>query len=173
MNDTLNEKTKDSFLKAYEDFRDPIFRYCFNQTGIREVALDLTSETFAKTWEYISKGNSIEQWKAFLYRSATNAIIDYRRKKKTVSLDSMIEEGYDQIGEGAPMKNHEQIFDAKNAMKILDQIGEKYRDVLMLRYIDDLSIAEIAKALDETENNVSVRIHRGLEKLEQMLKNKQ
>ncbi len=173
MNQTLDNNLKDAFLKAYEDWNDAIFRYCFNQTSNREVALDLASETFTKTWEYLVRGNTVEQWKPFLYRSATNAIIDYRRKKKAVSLDSMMEEGYDHVGEAAPMGDHEQTFDAEKAMKVVGELPEKYRDVLMLRYVDDLSISEIAEVTGETENNVSVRIHRGLEKIEEILKPKE
>ena len=55
------------------------------------------------------------------------------------------------------------------AIEQVAKLPEKYRDVLMLRYVDDLSVAEISVIIAETENNVSVRIHRGLEKLKNIL----
>jgi RNA polymerase sigma-70 factor, ECF subfamily len=159
----IDTTTEQIFLKAHEAHSDAIFRYCFFQVSNREQALDLTQDTFIKTWEYMVKGQKIDNMKAFLYRIATNAIIDYRRKKKTNSLDSMIEDGYD-IGHDE-RENHEQSSDGELIMKSLANVEEKYREVLSMRYIEDMSIREIAIATGESENNVSVRIHRGIEKL--------
>ena len=159
----IDTTTEQIFLDAHTNHSDAIFRYCFFQVSNREQALDLTQDTFVKTWEYMAKGGKVDNIKAFLYRIATNAIIDYRRKKKSTSLDSMMEDGYD-VGHDE-RENHEQISDGELIMKSLANIDEKYREVLSMRYIEDMSITEIAKATGESENNVSVRIHRGIEKL--------
>lgn len=155
--------TEQSFLVAYDTYSDAIFRYCYFQVSNRSQALDLSQDTFTKTWEYLAKGGTIDNMKAFLYRTASNAIIDYRRKKKSSSLDAMMEDGYD-LGHDE-RENHEVASDGQLVMRALADIDEKYREVLTLRYVEDMSIKEIAQSLNESENNVSVKIHRGIEKL--------
>jgi len=163
-----NENLKENFSKAYDDFSDAIFRYCHYQTSDREKALDLTADTFTKTWEYLANGKEIDNLRAFLYRVANNLIIDYRRKKKESSLDVLQEQGFD-IATEDENKIHESAFDNKLALEAVQKLDENYRDVLIMRYVDDLSIKEIAKILGEKENNVSVRIHRAMDKLKGIL----
>lgn len=163
-----NQNLKESFSKAYDDFSDAIFRYCHYQTSNRELALDLTSDTFTKTWEYLSKGKEVDNLRAFLYRVANNLIIDYRRKKKESSLDFLTEQGFD-IETENENELHENAFEGKLAMEAVHKLDESYRDVLLMRYVDDFSIKEIAKILNEKENNISVRIHRAMEKLKSIL----
>lgn len=168
---TDNQTTESMFLSAYEAYNDAIFRYCRFQVSNRDQALDLTQDTFTKTWEYLAKGGVIDNVKAFLYRTATNAIIDYRRKKKSGSLDAMMEEGYD-----AP-DNHTVDYasqsDAEIVRRTIADLDETYRDVITMRYINELSVKEIAESLGESENNVSVRIHRGIAKMKVLLETKE
>jgi len=161
------EKT---FLEAYDLFGDAIFRFCFFQTSKREVAIDITQDTFIKAWEYLDKGETVDNMKAFLYRIAGNLVIDYRRKKKPDSLDNMIENGFD-VGFDEKGKIEKQ-FEGREVMQIIEEIPDMYKDVLIMRYVDDMSIPEIAEVTGETENNISVRIHRGLDKLEKTMAEK-
>jgi len=55
-------------------------------------------------------------------------------------------------------------FDGKRALAMLEQLPDSYREVLIMRYVDGFSPSEIAVQIDESENAVSVRIHRGLKK---------
>ena len=59
----------------------------------------------------------------------------------------------------------ETVYESKQVIALLEKVDKKYKDVIIMRYIDELSIKEIAFATGETENNISVRIHRGLEKV--------
>lgn len=154
------------FMQAYDSYNDAIFRYCFFETSNRQVALDLTQDTFMKVWQYLEEGKKVEHMKAFLYRVAGNLVIDYRRKKKSDSLDSLMEEGFD-----VEHDEREKIidgFDGKKVMELLKDIGDTYRDVIIMRFVDDLSIKEISAITGESENTISVRIHRGTEKLRQL-----
>lgn len=159
------------FLEAYETWGDAIFRYCLFQTSRRDVALDLTQDTFMKAWEYVETGKTVDNMRAFLYRIAGNLVIDYRRKKKSDSLDSMMESGFDV---GFDERGQiERLLDGKQVLALVNTIPEIYRDVLIMRYVDDLSVKEIAEITGETENNISVRIHRGLDKMKDILEEKQ
>ncbi len=165
------EQLQKDFISAYDSYADAIFRYCFIQTSNRDLARDLSQDTFTKSWEYLITNNKpIENMKAFLYRIATNLIIDYRRKRKqSVSLDSLMEEGYDVKSKEDLNEEQERKFESEEVNKVLGQLDEKYRDVLHLRYVEDMSIKEIAEVTGEGESNVSVRIHRGLEKMKKLL----
>lgn len=165
------DKAKKDFLESYDQYNDAIFRYCYFQTSKREVAMDLAQDTFVKAWEYLAKGHTVEHMKAFLYRIAGNLIIDYRRKKKTESLDTMMEAGFDVGSDESERITHN--LDAKQALELVGQIDEKYRDVIIMRYIDELSIKEIADVTGETENNISVRLHRGIEKVKALCEEKE
>ena len=129
-------------------------------------AQDFTQEAFIRTWKYIVGGGEIENVRAFLYRVATNVIIDDSRKKKSVSLDLMQEKGFDVRLDNSGRLD--EIIDAKEGAKIIEQLDEKYREVVTMRYLAELSPKEIAEILGETENAVSVRIHRGLQKLREI-----
>ena len=169
MAEVKNKKLRALFEKTYEELSDAIFRYCYFHTSNREKALDITQETFIKTWEYMDSSHEIDNIKAFLYRVAKNLIIDDRRKKKSDSLDKMTEEGFEPRSEESELKIIENIFEAKMALRTVDKLSEKYKEVIILRFVEDMSVKDIAKVLRKNENTISVRIHRGIERLKIIL----
>lgn len=165
-------KYEEKFLEAHDLHADAIFRYCFFQTSNREIAKDLSQDTFIKTWEYLTKGKKVANIQAFLYKVAKNLIIDYRRKKKTTSLDNILETGVEFEDAKNLQEEREAIFDGQKAIEVLDELDDGYREILILRYVNDLGVSEIAKLIKEKENTVSVRIHRGMDKLRKLLEEK-
>ncbi|MBX4215399.1 RNA polymerase sigma factor [Candidatus Parcubacteria bacterium] len=159
----MKPEIKEDFLKAYKEHADALFRHCFFKVSNREIALDLVQDVYTKTWNYLSQGGEVTNMKAFLYRTANNLIIDYYRKKKPLSLDELHSEGFDPVY--APERELVNQLDGERAIQCLKKIPDSYRDVVFMRYVQELSIKEIANILDETENNVSVRLHRALERL--------
>ena len=159
MLDTDTER-ENKFLEVYEDLADPVFRHCYFRLSDREKAKDLVQETFKRLWESMDKNQTIGNYRAFVFRIANNLIIDSYRKKKEESLDTLQDEGYDVSSD-----DHEIILKSvmgREVMALLDQLGGTYRDVIVMRFIDDLPVYEIAVILGVSENVVSVRIHRGL-----------
>ena len=158
------------FLKAYEEYSDAIFRYSYYKTSNRELARDLTQETFMRSFDYLNQGKAIQNVRPFLYKTASNLIIDWYKKKKdkSVSLEALEEEGFQvkEVTARTPLFNAE----ASEIIQVIEKLGTSYRDVIMMRYIGDLKLKEIAVALGEKENVISVRIHRGLKKLREILK---
>lgn len=159
--------THNSFLEAYDAYADDIFRFCLSKINNRDDALDITQETFVKTWEYLEDGNTVDNIRAFLYRVARNRIYDFYRKKKSTSLDHYHEEGFEFESD-----SHERMIEKNNAhisMKILNKLSESDKELLIMRYFDELSIPEIASIIDEKENTVSVKVHRALKKAHQLI----
>lgn len=161
---------REEFLKAYDSYSDAVFRHCYFRVFDRERALDLTQEAYLKTWEYLAAGNSIQNIRAFLYKVANNLIIDESRKKKTVSLDELSEQGFDPgFEEGVKIQT---ALDADSVLALLKNLDEKYQQVVWLRYVEDLSPKQVAEIVGQSENVVSVRIHRGIEQLKKFLASK-
>lgn len=155
------------FLELYEGQADAVFRHCFFKVSDRELARDLTQEAFMKTWKALAEGQVLENPKAFLFRVAGNLVIDHYRRKKEVSLDVLQEAGFDPSND-----DYEAILvhaDVEHVQGVLMQLEETHREIIVLRYVNDLSIAEIAESLQESENVVSVRIHRAVQKLKEIL----
>ncbi len=157
---------RDQFLQAFEDLAGALFRHGFFRVGDRELARDLVQDTFTKTWDYLGKGNTIDEFKPFLFRTLNNLIIDEYRKKKTESLDALLESdvplgAFEELKSGGLLELEIEL-DAKRLHTSVAAMPEQYRTVVVMRYIDGLSPQEIAKMLDENVNVISVRIHRGI-----------
>lgn len=155
------------FLDAYEAHADAIFRHCYFRVHDREEAQDLMQETFTRTWDYLAEGKTVDNIRAFLYRIATNLIIDRSRKKSSHSLDELTEGGL-QIAD--PQAHHQvaTTVDVHQALKILDQLPDEQRILVTMRYVEDMRPKDIARILGLSENVVSVRLHRALKTLQQL-----
>lgn len=161
-----------TFIAAYEQYADAIFRHCFFRLSDREQAVDLMQETFTRAWEYLVRGNKADNLRALLYRTAGNLIIDAYRKKgrNNLSLNELREKGFEPAD---GRKNETQdIVDANLLLRELDYLADDDREVIVMRYIDELSPPEIAALLGINENAVSVRLHRAKERLKKHLGNK-
>ena len=169
-----NPSLQKQFLEAYDELSESIFRHCFFRVSNREEALDITQEVFIKTWVYLSKGNDIQDVRAFLYKVANNRIIDHYRKKKTFSLDDILEREenvWEPHDEGLSKDRMLHQAEIAQVLLYIDKLDEPYRQVVIMRYIDGLPPQEIADIVGETPNNVSVRINRGISKLKEIIEN--
>ena len=155
------------FIKLFNELSDAVFRHCYLRVSDREKARDITSETFTRTWKCISEGQEIKNTRAFVYKIANNLIIDEYRKKKDSSLEALREGGFDQ-GTDLGTRIH-RLTEGKEMLELLYKIEGSYREVVIMRYIDDMTPKEIAKVLGESENAVSVRINRGIKKIRDIL----
>jgi RNA polymerase sigma-70 factor (ECF subfamily) len=158
------KKTEEDFLAAFDEHSDALFRHCLVRVRDREVAKDIVQETFTKTWNYLAKGKKVDHLRAFLYRVANNLIVDTSRRKRSSSLDRMMEEdGYEVADES--IRDPGNVPDARLAMKLLETLDDIYRVVITMRFVDGFTPKEIAQTLGVSENVVSVRIYRGIERL--------
>lgn len=161
---------KNDFLKNYEEYADALFRFVYFRTRSRELASDITQEAYLRTWTYIAEGHKIDEMRAFLYRTVKNLIIDNGKQvatRKTGSLDAFLDEGGD-VREETRDEGYDPM-DIERALNLLDQLTpEEYREAVEMRFIEGLTPKEIAKILDVSENVVSVRINRGIAKLNKL-----
>lgn len=170
----MNKAAEQAFLEAFEEHADALFRHAFFRLSDRERAYDLTQDTYLKAWDYVAGGGEIRQYKSFLYRILHNAIIDEYRRKRSHSLDELLEDESTApaieaaMATGSVVETEEAIDERALVEQIrgmIPALPEHYRTVLTLRFIDGLSTGEIAETVGVSENVVSVRIHRGIAKL--------
>jgi len=145
---------------------EPLYKYVYIRCGYnRELAEDITQDIFVKAWEKRTTFNpSKSTLKNWIYVIARNYLIDTYRKKK-ISVKSFDEDIYVKDlnisveDEGA----------VSDILRNLDRLKEKEKEVIVLRYVQDLEIEEIAKILGKSKNTTKVMIHRAIKKLKYIM----
>ena len=148
---------------AHKDYSPNLNSYASFKVSDKEAGEDLVQDTFMKTWNYLVKGGKIDAMKSFLYHVLNNLIVDTYRKHKTVSLDVMIDNGYE-----PPASDSSRLFDildGKKAILLISRLPAAYQKVMRMRFLQGLSLKEMSLITGKTRNNMAVQVHRGLEKL--------
>lgn len=176
--DNIKGDHEERFLKAFEEYSDALFRHAFLRVSDRERAIDIVHDTFTKVWTYVRNGHEVDQFRPFLYKVLNNLIIDEYRKRKEASLDALMEvdgidEGtFDELSENT-VESLAATLDGKKAFALLQELPDTYREIIVLRFVDELGPKEIAALTEETENVISVRLHRGLKLLRKAVEAKE
>jgi len=170
----LKNHDKDAFAKAYDDNINDIYRFVYFKVGKKEEANDLTSTVFLKTWNHIQT-NSLEDSKtlrALLYKIARTTIIDYYREsgnKISVSLDD--EDNKIDITDES--ETPQEIIDQRANLALIKSklplLKEEYREIIIMRFINDLTLEEIADISGKKKGNVRVLLHRALGALKELV----
>lgn len=172
----LKSKDKDAFIKAYDENALEINRFIYFKVGNREEADDLTSNVFLKTWNHIQNKTltDAKTLRALLYKIARNVVIDYYRSSNTKSISLNDEENpIDVIDEESGLENlhadMDQATDIKLIMSKLPLLKDEYREVVIMKFVSDLSLEEIADISGKTKGNVRVLIYRALKALKELM----
>ncbi|MEK7131139.1 MAG: RNA polymerase sigma factor [Patescibacteria group bacterium] len=167
----------EAFTKLYDIYAKRIYSFVFFKVSNREEAEDITSEVFLKAWRYINEKKKIESFSGLLYRLARNCVIDlYRSRashKEAFSIDAGIGIGIE-IGDAGKWKENlgEELVNKLEMQKIvqaLQKMKQEYREVVTLRYVDELEVSEIAEITGKGHIAIRVTLHRGLKKLKEIL----
>jgi len=154
----------ESFGLLFDKYYSKIYRFVFYKVSNRELAEDFTSQVFLKAWEHISSGVKVNAFQAWIYRISRNLIIDYYRSREKEEL-ALIYSDDDSDNETEFKVDPDKNLDLQNLEKILFNLRNEIREIVVLRYIDDLPIKEISKIVDKSQANVRVIIHRALKEL--------
>ena len=156
---------KKKFGQLYDNHLDEIYRFVFLKVSTREVAQDITSETFRKGWEAFKNRPDMDNPRAYLYRIARNLVIDhYRTKKQHISDQEIIDE----------LEDHSKNLEDKAAetkemakvKKAMENLKESYQDIIIYKYLEEMENSEIARIMDKSEGAVRVTAHRAINALE-------
>jgi|SRR3989344_3469521 len=153
---------------AHDDFEKVLNAYANFKLSDKAMGEDMVQDTFTKTWSYLLKGGKIHVMKSFLYHVLNNLIIDEYRKRKTTSLDVMIENGFEPSEDESA--RHVDQLDGAAVLSLIKRLPLKYQKAMNMRYIRDLSLKEMSAETGESKGTIAVHLHRGTMKLRVLYK---
>ncbi|WP_078382517.1 RNA polymerase sigma factor SigW [Sutcliffiella halmapala] len=174
----IKKGDQDAFGEIVEIFKDKIYQLVYRMVGNAHEAEDVAQEAFIRAYININSYDTNRKFSTWLYRIATNLTIDRIRKKKPdYYLDAEVAgtDGltmYSQVAADIALPE-EEVASMELQNEIQRQIlklPDKYRSVIVLKYIDELSLIEISEILEIPVGTVKTRIHRGREALRQQLR---
>ncbi len=160
-----DNQAKSLFESLFAEYSDVIYRLCLYKTSDQNVAADLTQECFLRLWRAMTSKNEVEKPKQYLYQIARNLIIDHYKKMKSLSLDKLEEDGFDPKDDRLNIALEGEVALLRNAIETLEH---DYREVIYLRFVEDMGVGDIAESLGISPNLVSVRLNRGKKKLQEL-----
>ncbi len=153
------------FERVYQELFTPLYRYVVIRVRNDHEALDIVQEVFTRVYQKYPD-RSYDELGKILYQSARNAIIDRSRKPVTISTDAypgMIESvADDQL---SPEMSLEQIDNQNQVRRILGRLDEIDREIVLLRYFQELDYETIADRLEMNQAAVRKRLSRALQKM--------
>lgn len=177
-------RAKDGDQKAYAElmqrYKDSIFFMALKMVNNKDDAMDLTVETFGKAFENIEKYKPDFAFSTWLFRIATNNCIDFIRKKRlnVVSFQTISDEDRDdkQLQIASDSLNPEQTSikkqESEKLKSIVEQLPQRYRTLIVLRYYDEQSYEEIAQQLDLPLGTVKAQLFRARDLMSNIMNRK-
>jgi len=158
----------EAFGRLYDIYADRIYRHIYYRTGNVEDARDLVQEVFVKAWRALPRYKKMKTpFLGWLFTISHNRVIDYYRTKKDYTyLNSeiiMVDRGK------SPEELTEARFTQQEVRKAILRLPPDQQQVIIMSFIDGFEYSEIAAALNKTEGNIRVIIHRALKKLRETL----
>ncbi len=163
-------KRQDTALldRLIDQYQHRLMRYLSFLTGRRETAEDLFQETWIRVLMRGSQFNGNARFDTWLFTIARNLVIDLSRKKTMASLDEMQDPGEDERpfeiagDEPSPYEQFRTRENAAEVAAVLLQLHPTYREVLVLRFHEELPLEEIASVTRSPLSTVKSRLYRGL-----------
>ncbi len=163
----LRERDMELLADLVERCQHRLVRYLVYLTGRREYAEDLAQETWVRVLQRGSQYNGRQRFDPWLFAIARNLAIDYLRKKRNAVQTASLPDDRDEIllvSSSGPSQ-FEAAARSEDAIRLAGQLqilSPLYREALLLRFQEDLSLAEIAQVLGAPVTTVTSRIYRGL-----------
>jgi RNA polymerase sigma-70 factor, ECF subfamily len=163
---------KNAFSSIYEQYFSPVYRYIYFRVQSKVVAEDIAQAVFLKVWEKLPDYQDLKRPPlAYFFTIARNKVIDHWRQNKRVELFAE-ENDLDKIPDAA--KTAEEIVSRGLAMeeisRVLEKISSDQQEVIILKFINELSYLEIARILRKNETAIRKIASRGLENLRKHFK---
>lgn len=155
----------EAFGKIYDDWAEAIYKYIYLKTRDEATAEDILSEVFLKVWKKLNtfKPKADTKFSTWLFAIARNSVIDYyRTTRQTIPFDN--------LPEIVDIEGETDLFPEQGKLVVaLDQLKPEYKQVLVLRYVEDVPISRIAQIMKKKEGNIRALTHRALAELKEKL----
>ncbi|MEI7741570.1 MAG: sigma-70 family RNA polymerase sigma factor [bacterium] len=162
-------RDREAFGVLYETYADRIARFLSMKVGDGEVVADLLQEVFFKAWKYLMEDEAVEHPQALFFRIARTTVIDHYRRTDPEALSLDDDNAPEVVSAGIRTDQLDAKRDVEKVRAMLGKLRASYREAIQLRYFEEMSIDEIAQALDKTPGTVRVLVHRAVTALEDLL----
>ncbi|CDN43484.1 RNA polymerase sigma factor SigW [Paenibacillus sp. P22] len=161
-------------------YQDKLYHLAYRMLYNRQEAEDAVQETFLRVFRNMERYDESMKFSTWIYRITTNLAIDrLRRRKPGFSLDAEVPEhdgldGYSMFAsEDASPEDEVLLSETQRIIRTaIETLPPKYKSVMVLRYLEDLSLQEISDVLDMPVTTIKTRVHRGREFLRKKLEHK-
>lgn len=168
---------RQAFEELVELYKDKIYHLAYRMLGSRGEAEDIVQETFLRVYTNLDRYDENQKFSTWIYRIGTNLCIDRLRKRKpTYSLDADMPEGdgadwYSMLPSEEETPEEELVLSEtqQQIRKAIETLPSKYKSVVVLRYLHDMSLQEISEVLKMPVTTIKTRVHRGREYLRKKL----
>lgn len=167
----IRKGDSECFSEIFDRYHEKIYRFLYLKLPRQQDAEDIAAETFLKAWEYIKQGKNITSLQAFLYQVARNLAVDFYRRQG--ALHESIEEGDIVIADRSDLSLEEKMTLKEDMARIegaLRKLKDAYREVIVLHYLNELSLVETARVIERSPGATRVLLHRGVKALKNILK---
>ena len=157
--ESINKGDPEAFERLYYRYRDWVYRLACRFTGNRADALDVLQETFTYLLGKFPGFELTSSMTTFLYPAVKHISITISSKKSRIKTDEDI------LNEPAAPTSEETELSRSELAAVLTILPDKQQEVLLMRFVDDMSLQEIAAALDIPLGTVKSRLHNALRTL--------
>lgn len=172
----LKRRDPDVLDRLIEQYQYRLFRYLVHLTGNRELAEDFFQETWIRVLERGHQYNASWKFEAWLFTIARNLVFDWQRRKKPQSLDEMMAPADDAQPfeppappEESPLEQALQQQSDARVQTMLGFVPAVFREVLVLRFQEEMQLEEIASITSTPISTVKSRLYRGIDALRKLL----
>ena len=165
---------EEMFVKLLKRHSAGLYGFVARYLGYGPAAEDLVQDIFIKAWKNLRKFDTRRKFKTWLFKVARNTIIDYWRANKIqtkIVADDQYEDELNNIVDLAPSPLEQTVRwqDAELVRQAMSKLPEIYQTILIMYYLQEFSLAEIAEATDLPMNTVKSQHRRALIKIRQIL----
>ncbi|GIO65761.1 RNA polymerase sigma factor [Paenibacillus cookii] len=151
----LNRKMEKLLTRCIKEHKENVYRLAYSYVKNKEDALDIVQDSIYKAMTHIDGLKDPEAVKSWFYRIVVNTALDFlRRNKKVRTMDHETIEMH--------VSGTEDDYTNFDLTRTMEELPEKYRSVIVLRYFEDMKIEEVAAVLGENVNTVKTRLYQAL-----------
>ena len=173
----LSGEDDGSFEILIKKYLKDVYSFAYHFSSNKAEAEDITQETFVKVWKNIKKFDGERSFKTWIFSIAKNTAIDYFRKKKSVPFSFLDNEETgtefaDTVRDETPLQDElAELSMMKDKLDVaIKRLPEIYKNIIFLRYSEDLTFEEISEVYGESINTVKSRYRRGMIALKEIIK---
>lgn len=148
-------KLEKEFTTLILENKESFYRIAYSYVRNQQDALDIVQESIHKALIHINTLENQVSLKSWFYKIIVNNSLDFLRKHKRLTIVD------DNVMEGLA-NGREDKYQNLDLQEAIDQLPDKYKTIIILRYFEDMKIEEIAKVIDENVNTIKTRLYRAL-----------